>query len=77
LVLYAQNWQRIGVVMVDMMMPHLNTPLVIQALQQINPAVKIIVMSGSAANEGIVEQYGLNAFLTKPFTTIEMMQAIG
>jgi PAS domain S-box-containing protein len=76
LVLYAQNWQRIGVVMVDMMMPHLNTPLVIQALQQINPAVKIIVMSGSAANEGIVEQYGLNAFLTKPFTTIEMMRAL-
>jgi PAS domain S-box-containing protein len=76
LVLYAQNWQRIGVVMVDMMMPHLNTPSVIQALQQINPAVKIIVMSGSAANEGIVEQYGLNAFLTKPFTTIEMMRAL-
>jgi PAS domain S-box-containing protein len=76
LVLYAQNWQRIGVVMVDMMMPHLNTPLVIQALQQINPAVKIIVMSGSAVNEGIVEQYGLNAFLTKPFTTIEMMRAL-
>jgi PAS domain S-box-containing protein len=76
LVLYAQNWQRIGVVMVDMMMPHLNTPLVIQALQQINPAVKIIVMSGSTTSEGIVEQYGLSAFLTKPFTTIEMMQAL-
>jgi PAS domain S-box-containing protein len=76
LVLYAQNWQRIGVVVVDMMMPNLNTPLVIQALQQINPAVKIIVMSGSASNEGIIEQYGLSAFLTKPFTTIEMMRAI-
>jgi PAS domain S-box-containing protein len=76
LVLYAQNWQRIGVVMVDMMMPHLSTPSVIQALQQINPAVKIIAMSGSATNEGIVEQYGLSAFLTKPFTTIEMMRAI-
>jgi PAS domain S-box-containing protein len=76
LVLYAQNWQRIGVVMVDMMMPHLNTPSVIQALQQINPAVKIIAMSGSATNEGIVVQYGLSAFLTKPFTTIEMMRAL-
>ena len=76
LALYAQNWQRIAVVMVDMMMPHLDTPSVIQALQQINPAVKIIAMSGSTLNEGIVEQYQLKAFLTKPFTTAEMMQAL-
>jgi two-component system, cell cycle sensor histidine kinase and response regulator CckA len=75
LTLYAQNWQRIAVVMVDMMMPHLDTKSVIQALQRINPAVNII-MSGSASNEGIVEQYGLKAFLTKPFTTIEMMHAL-
>jgi CheY-like chemotaxis protein len=76
LTLYTQNWQRIAVVMVDMMMPHLDTPSVIQALQRINPDVKIIVMSGSILNEGIVEQYGLRAFLTKPFTTIEMMHAL-
>ncbi len=76
LALYAQNWQRIAVVMVDMMMPHLDTPSVIQALQQINPAVKIIAMSGSTLSEGIVEQYQLKAFLTKPFTTTEMMHAL-
>ncbi len=74
--LYTQNWNRIAVVMVDMMMPHLDTPSVIQALQRINPAVNIIVMSGSILNEGIVEQYGIRAFLTKPFTTPEMMQAL-
>jgi PAS domain S-box-containing protein len=76
LTLYAQNWHRIGVVMVDMMMPQLDTPSVIQALQKINPTVKIIVMSGSILNEGIVEQYQLSAFLTKPFTPIEMMHAL-
>jgi PAS domain S-box-containing protein len=76
LTLYAQNWQRIGVVMVDMMMPHLDTPSVIMALQKINPTIKIIVMSGSILNQGIVAQYGLSAFLTKPFTTIEMMHAL-
>jgi PAS domain S-box-containing protein len=76
LALYAQNWQRIAVVMVDMMMPHLDTPSVIQALQLINPTVKIIIMSGSASNEGIVEHYRLKAFLTKPFSTIDMMQAL-
>jgi PAS domain S-box-containing protein len=76
LALYAQNWQRIAVVMVDMMMPHLDTPSVIQALQQINPDVKIIAMSGSTLNDGIVAQYHLQAFLTKPFTTTEMMYAL-
>jgi PAS domain S-box-containing protein len=76
LTLYTQNWNRIALVMVDMMMPHLDTPSVIEALQLINPAVKIIIMSGSASNEGIVERYHLNAFLTKPFTTIEMMHAL-
>jgi PAS domain S-box-containing protein len=76
LTLYAQNWHRIGVVMVDMMMSQLDTPSVIQALQKINPTVKIIVMSGSILNEGIVEQYQLSAFLTKPFTPIEMMHAL-
>ncbi len=76
LALYAQNWNRIAVVMIDMMMPHLDTPSVILALQQINPAVKIIAMSGSASNEGIVEQYQLQGFLIKPFNTIEMMHAL-
>jgi two-component system, cell cycle sensor histidine kinase and response regulator CckA len=76
LTLYAQNWQRIAVVMIDMMMPHLDTPSVILALQGINPAVKIIVMSGSARNEGIVGKYKLQAFLTKPFTTIDMMHTL-
>ncbi len=76
LVLYAQHWQRIGIVIVDMFMPHLDTPSVIQALQKINPAIKIIVMSGSTGNQGILEQYGLRAFLTKPFTAIEIMQAL-
>lgn len=76
LALYGQNWQRIAVVMIDMMMPHLDTPSVIQALQQINPAVNIIAMSGSTLNEGIVAQYRLSAFLTKPFTTNEMMHAL-
>jgi PAS domain S-box-containing protein len=74
--LYAQNWQRTAIVMIDMMMPHLDTPSVIKLLQRINPDVEIIVMSGSEGHEGIVELYGLNAFLTKPFTTIELMQAL-
>jgi PAS domain S-box-containing protein len=71
--LYTQNLDKIALVLLDMMMPNLDTPSVIRALQQINPAVRIVAMSGSGANKQIVEQYGLEAFLLKPFTTIEML----
>jgi PAS domain S-box-containing protein len=73
---YAQHLDEISAVMLDMMMPNLDTPSVIRALQCINPAVKIIVMSGSAANEHIVEQFGLAAFLTKPFTMTEVLNTL-
>jgi CheY-like chemotaxis protein len=74
--LYAQNWQSTAIVMIDMIMPHLDTPSVIKLLQRINPDVEIIVMSGSEGYAGMVEQHGLKAFLTKPFTTIELMQTL-
>jgi CheY-like chemotaxis protein len=74
--LYAQNWQSTAIVMIDMIMPHLDTPSVIKLLQRINPDVEIIVMSGSEGYAGMVEQHGLRAFLTKPFTTIDLMQAL-
>ncbi len=74
--LYAQNPDKIAMVLVDMMMPDLDTPSIILALQQINPAVQIVAMSGSGLNELVVAKYGLKAFLGKPFTTIEMLQTL-
>jgi PAS domain S-box-containing protein len=74
--LYAQHLDEIAVVMLDMMMPNLDTPSVIRALQRINPAVKIIAMSGSAANEPIVEQFGLSAFMTKPFNITGVLNTL-
>ncbi len=76
IVLYAQHLDEISVVMLDMMMPNLDTPSVILALQRIKPTVKIVAMSGSVANEQIVEQFGLSAFLTKPFTMIEVLNTL-
>jgi two-component system, cell cycle sensor histidine kinase and response regulator CckA len=73
---YSQYRDEIAVVMLDMMMPALDTPSIIQALQQLNPAVKIVAMSGLTTNDQIVEQYGLTAFLTKPFTMTAMLQVL-
>jgi CheY-like chemotaxis protein len=41
---YVQEYAQIAVVLLDMMMPHLDTPATMRALQRINPAVKMIVM---------------------------------
>jgi PAS domain S-box-containing protein len=75
--IYAQNHHSIAIVLVDMMMPNLDTPSIILALQQINPEVRVVVMSGSYLNlEAIVDKQKVSAFLTKPFTTAEMLQTL-
>ena len=75
--LYAQNHRSIAIVLIDMMMPNLNTQSTIHALQQINPQVQIVVMSGSYLNlEAMVHTQQVSAFLTKPFTTINVLQAL-
>ena len=75
--LYAQNHRSIAIVLIDMMMPNLNTRSTIHALQQINPQVQIVVMSGSYLNlEAMVHTQQVSAFLTKPFTAINMLQTL-
>jgi PAS domain S-box-containing protein len=75
--IYTQNYQSIAIVLVDMMMPHLDTPSIIVALKQINPRVQIVAMSGSYINlEAIVDKQKISAVLTKPFTTAEMLQTL-
>jgi PAS domain S-box-containing protein len=75
--IYAQNYPSIAIVLVDMMMPNLDTPSIILALQQINPQVRIVVMSGSYLNlEAIVDKQHVSAVLTKPFTTAELLQTL-
>ena len=75
---YVQDYAEIDVVLLDMMMPNLDTPSVMRALQRINPNVPIIVMSGSdsATTRVMIDSQGARSFLTKPFTTADMLQAI-
>jgi PAS domain S-box-containing protein len=75
--IYAQNYPSIAIVLVDMMMPNLDTPSIILALQQINPQVHVVVMSGSYHNlAAMVERQQVSAVLTKPFSTAEMLQTL-
>jgi PAS domain S-box-containing protein len=75
--IYAQTHHSMAIVLMDMMMPNLDTRSTIKALQRINPQVQIVVMSGSDTNlESMVDRQTVKAFVTKPFTTAAMLQAL-
>jgi PAS domain S-box-containing protein len=74
--IFAKCHQEIDVVLIDMMMPNLDTPSTIRALQRIEPQVKIVAMSGLATNQEVIKSSGVEFFLTKPFTAEEMLQKL-
>jgi PAS domain S-box-containing protein len=76
--LYAQHKSEIQFILLDLMMPSLDSPSTILALQQIDPDVSIVVMSGLSANESIknISQVQVQGFLAKPFTSQELLQTL-
>jgi CheY-like chemotaxis protein len=76
--LYAQHQQEIGVVLMDMMMPHLDSIAIVRALRKFNPQVQIIAMSGLATSDVVAKtmEEGVKTFLPKPFTATELLNAI-
>jgi two-component system, cell cycle sensor histidine kinase and response regulator CckA len=76
--LYAQHQQEIGVVLLDMMMPTLDSITIVRTLFKFNPHVQIIAMSGLATNEAVTKTMneGVRAFLPKPFTAPELLNLL-
>jgi two-component system, cell cycle sensor histidine kinase and response regulator CckA len=76
--LYARHQLEIAVILLDLMMPNLDSASVISSLQKINPQVKIIAMSGLLSNgEAIVaSNKGVEEFLAKPFTVQVLLQTL-
>jgi hypothetical protein len=60
------------------MMPVMNGPVTIRALQRLNPQIKNIAVSGLAGNGRILEaaQAGVKSFLPKPYTADKLLKAI-
>ncbi len=76
--LYAQRGQEIAAVMVDIMMPYMDGPATVRALQKMNPAVRCIAVSGLMENDKVTEmsETGRLAFLAKPFTTEQLLTSL-
>ncbi|BAT52445.1 PAS/PAC sensor hybrid histidine kinase [Nostoc sp. NIES-3756] len=76
--IYTKYREQINVVLIDMMMPSMDGAIAVRKLQKINPQIKIIAMSGllSPPDESAIVNMGVKAFLSKPCTTQELVQAI-
>jgi PAS domain S-box-containing protein len=72
--LYAQHKNEIKVILTDIMMPYMDGPVTIRALQKLNPNVRIIASSGLSENSKNIE--GVKAFLSKPYTAETLLNTI-
>ena len=78
LALYADKKNEIAVVLTDMVMPFMDGPATIRALQRMDPKVRIIAASGlgtgQRAGEGTLE--GVSIFLNKPYTAERLLTTL-
>jgi PAS domain S-box-containing protein len=75
--LYARHSGTIHAVLVDMMMPQMDGLAVIQALRRMNPAVRILAMSGIPREGGKEPVQDLaQKFLAKPFSAATLLRAL-
>jgi signal transduction histidine kinase/CheY-like chemotaxis protein len=76
--IYKQNWRKIDLVIVDMMMPDMNGRQTFIALKKINPSIKAIISSGYTLNQEIelTLKAGASAFLQKPYNRFDLFQCI-
>jgi PAS domain S-box-containing protein len=76
--IYKQHKAKTNLVLLDMMMPNMDGATTINELRKINPHLKIIAMSGLTANSVNAETASkqVKGFLSKPFTTEELLVAI-
>jgi len=76
--LYIQHKHDISAVLMDMMMPNMDGITTIRTLQEINPQTKFIAVSGLASTErvNVALGAGVKAFLSKPYTTQELLKTI-
>ncbi|MBP9020800.1 MAG: response regulator [Syntrophobacterales bacterium] len=76
--LYRQDWDRIDLVILDMIMPQMSGYEVFEALKALNPKVKVILATGYSMKEQAAKimERGCRAFMQKPFSIQELSNKI-
>lgn len=74
---YAQNSQKVALVICDMMMPQMTGKEVFYQMRRINPTIKCIILSGYAADEYDAElASSIIGYLKKPILSSELEEVI-
>ena len=76
--LYQENEDLLGVVALDMIMPEMSGKETYERLKEINPNVKVLLVSGYSLNKQIEEliELGCNGFIQKPFDILQLSQEL-
>ena len=76
LMVFSQYKEKIAVVLMDMLMPVMDGPAAIRALQAQHPQLRFIATSGLMQNDKIKERLGNTdiPFLAKPYATEKLLQ---
>ncbi len=71
---YAEQWEKIALVLSDMMMPGMDGLATVRLLREMNPDLRVILASGLTGGADLAKALaeGLRHFLPKPFT-IELL----
>jgi PAS domain S-box-containing protein len=76
---YAELKHEIDVVLLDLMMPSLDSVTIVKTLHKLSPHVRIIAMSGLSSNEQItktLQDNGVLSFISKPFTAENLLNTL-
>jgi PAS domain S-box-containing protein len=78
LAVYSQQGSDIALVLTDIAMPYMDGEALIRALKKIDPAVKVIAMSGlmSAGQTAELQSLNVGGFLSKPFTAEALLTTL-
>ena len=72
----AEAKEKISLVLMDMAMPVMGGSMAMRLLRRQHPAIKPVGMSGQPQPEKFKEQFGDVPFLTKPFTTDQLLETL-
>ncbi|MCU0616045.1 MAG: response regulator [Gemmatimonadaceae bacterium] len=73
---YAESGPSIQVVLLDLTMPELSGWETLRELQQLDPSVTVLLMSGYSQAPG-ANLAGAAGFVAKPYSTVDLREAVG
>ena len=75
---FREKYHEIAVVLLDMVMPNMSGKEAYIEIKKIHPGVKALLTSGFREDQRVRDalKLGINAFIRKPFSMVELSRAI-